>query len=104
MSEPPPPPNVRYQNLTSFSILAPLLGRERQKPFVSRFAAEGISFLLRKSKDEPLSLFIQHVFSDLLSHSSNTQYQNGISAMFLESCIVSCLIPYYTVIIGLPAL
>ncbi|KAI5797940.1 armadillo-type protein [Peziza echinospora] len=70
-----------------FDILAPLLGKENQKPFVIRFAAEALSFLLRKSKDEPLRLFIQYAFDDLDAHSNRRQYEQGLSTMFLESCV-----------------
>lgn len=71
------------------SIFAPLLGKDKQKPFVVRFAAEALSFLIRKSKEEPLRIFIQHVFKDLEENSGSAQYSQGLSSLFFESCIVS---------------
>ncbi|KAH8153790.1 uncharacterized protein LAJ45_01557 [Morchella importuna] len=73
-----------------FDILAPLLGREQQKTFITRFAAEALSFLLRKAKEEPLRLIIRHVFEDLIKCGGNhgeKGYRQGLMNMFQESCV-----------------
>ncbi|KAF8430325.1 armadillo-type protein [Tirmania nivea] len=70
-----------------FSILSPQLGKEKQKPFAVRFVAEALSFLIRKSKDEPLRVFIRHVFQDLQDNRNSRQYVQGLSSLFLESCV-----------------
>lgn len=70
-----------------FNILSPQLGKVKQKPFVVRFAAEALSFLIRKSKDEPLRVFSRHVFRDLQDNRSSRQYVQGLSSLFLESSI-----------------
>jgi U3 small nucleolar RNA-associated protein 20 len=79
-----------------FDIMAPLLGKESQKPFVTRFAAESMSFLLRKAsvashKDaEPLRLIIEHAFGDIKKSSSYknaAQYQQGLMTLFTETIV-----------------
>lgn len=75
-----------------FDILAPLLGREQQKGFITRFAAEALSFLLRKAREEPLRLIIHHVFEDLtksVETPCGKSYMQGLMTMFMESCVVS---------------
>lgn len=88
-----------------FDILAPLLGREQQKGFITRFAAEALSFLLRKAREEPLRLIIRHIFEDLTKTVDNpgaNGYRQGLMTMFMESCVVSLLpcatFVYYTYI------
>lgn len=81
-----------------FDILAPLLGREQQKTFITRFAAEALSFLLRKAKEEPLRLIIRHVFEDLIKCGGNhgeKGYRQGLMNMFQESCVVCQSSPLY---------
>lgn len=81
-----------------FDILAPLLGREHQKWFITRFAAEALSFLLRKTREEPLRLIIRHVFEDLIQVVENPgakDYKQGLMTMFMEACVVSLLFRYY---------
>jgi U3 small nucleolar RNA-associated protein 20 len=77
-----------------FDIMAVLLGKEHQKPFVTRFAAEAMSFLVRKvgamhRKDaSPLELLVRHALADLkrVAHSnSNTLYQEGLMELFSDS-------------------
>ncbi|MCJ1338728.1 U3 snoRNP protein [Bachmanniomyces sp. S44760] len=78
-----------------FDIMAPLLGKECQKPFVNRFAAEAMSFLVRKaaisySKDPaPLRDIIRHVFSDLSKGKRGSResqaYTVGIMTLFTSS-------------------
>jgi U3 small nucleolar RNA-associated protein 20 len=60
-----------------YDLLSPLLGKERQKPFVVRFAAEALSFLIRKAgstyhrKPEQLEIIIKHIVVDLNSRDSS---------------------------------
>lgn len=73
-----------------FEILAPLLGREQQKAFITRFAAEALSFLLRKAREEPLRLIVRHAFEDLIKcdgHPGAKGYRQGLMNMFQEACI-----------------
>jgi U3 small nucleolar RNA-associated protein 20 len=73
-----------------YDILAPLLGRENQKSFVVRFAAEALSFLVRKAKGEALRLIVRHAFEDLQQNVGKTgasAYSYGLIAMFHEACI-----------------
>ncbi|KAI9754122.1 MAG: hypothetical protein M4579_004844 [Chaenotheca gracillima] len=78
----------------TYDMMAPLLGKEQQKAFVSRFAAEAMSFLVRKAgaaynKDQgPLELLVIHTFEDL-QHVKGTrfvsQYQQGLMALYSEA-------------------
>lgn len=75
-------------------IMTPYLGKERQKPFVTRFVAESMSFLIRKAglvyykNQTPLERAVSFLFKDLGSASGTRQvpvYQEGIMAMFSEA-------------------
>lgn len=78
-----------------YQIMAPLLGREQQKVHTTRFAAEAMSFLLRKAallyykNQKPLKLIISCIFDDLLSAVGLIQsfdlYQYGIMTLLHES-------------------
>ncbi|KAI9673889.1 MAG: U3 snoRNP protein [Caeruleum heppii] len=78
----------------TYTLLAPLLGKQRQKPFVTRFAAEAMSFLVRKAAlayhrdPEPLQRLTSHVCQDLVTceaGSTSKQYQEGIMTLFAEA-------------------
>jgi U3 small nucleolar RNA-associated protein 20 len=75
-------------------IMTPYLGKERQKYFVTRFAAESMSFLLRKAalvyyKDKaPLQHAVNYLLTDLETVSDARQvgmYQTGLMALFSEA-------------------
>lgn len=78
-----------------FQIVAPLLGKEVQKVHTTRFAAEALSFLLRKAaivyhkNPAPLDKIVQHIVDDFSSmdDSSTTYelYQHGLMTLFVES-------------------
>jgi U3 small nucleolar RNA-associated protein 20 len=73
-----------------YDVLAPLLGRENQKSFVTRFAAEALSFLVRKAKGDSLWLIVRHAFEDLQKNHSRPDvgaYSLGLMTMFHEACI-----------------
>ena len=87
-------PNLR----PLFDIMAPLLGREPQKLHTTRFAAEAMSFLIRKAatvyaKDtKPLTIIVNAIRDDILQISesgakeSNVQlYQHGLMTLLVNS-------------------
>ena len=87
-------PNLR----PLFDIMAPLLGREPQKLHTTRFAAEAMSFLVRKTatvyaKDtKPLTIIVSAVRDDILqmyesrSKESSVQlYQHGLMMLLVNS-------------------
>ena len=82
-------PNLR----PTFDVVAPLMGKTRHPPHIARFAAEALSFLVKKAgapshRETSLPLFIQHVKSDLLKMSDDRQfllYKDGIMTMFAEA-------------------
>ncbi|EGP86737.1 uncharacterized protein MYCGRDRAFT_43197 [Zymoseptoria tritici IPO323] len=53
-----------------YDLLAPYLGKDNQKPFIVRFTAEALSFLVRKAAavyerdQEPLDLVMAHMLKD----------------------------------------
>ncbi|KAL5334242.1 armadillo-type protein [Aspergillus crustosus] len=77
------------------AIMTPYLGKERQKPFVARFAAESLSFLIRKAglvyykNTEPLQLAVSFLFDDLRQAEADSKnvelYKQGLMAMFSDS-------------------
>lgn len=75
----------------TYDLLAPLLGREKQKPFIARFAAEGFSFLLKKAGlgynkgQEPLKKIVGHILQDLRDTDGNELYQQGLMTLFADS-------------------
>lgn len=98
-----------------FHIMAPLLGREPQKVHTTKFAAEAMSFLLRRAalifhkNQMPLNLIVDWIFEDLDSMKGPTSschlYQHGLMTLFIESmkgidrrlhscapCIYRCLL------------
>jgi U3 small nucleolar RNA-associated protein 20 len=82
-------PNLR----PTFDIMAPLLGKHRQPPHIARFAAEAMSFLIKKAgapakRGEALPLIVLHVKSDLASISESKEfglYYHGIMTLFAEA-------------------
>lgn len=83
-------PNLR----PVFDLMSPLLGKEHQKAFVSRFAAESLSFLIRKAgagyhRDKtPLMLIVRHI-SEQLNESKESarfhEFQHGLMYLLTDS-------------------
>ncbi|KAI9870558.1 MAG: U3 snoRNP protein [Pleopsidium flavum] len=74
-----------------YDILVPLLGKENQKFFVVRFAAEALSFLVRKAgamyykNKSPLENIVRHSFEDLRKTAQTRDvqsYQRGLMTLF----------------------
>lgn len=76
-------------------IMSPYLGKERQKPFVARFAAESISFLIRKAglvyykNKTPLESAVTYLFDDISKASEEGKnienYKEGLMVMFADA-------------------
>lgn len=72
-----------------YDLMAPYLGKEPQKPFIIRFAAESLSFLVRKCaaayerNAEPLKIIVTHVLNDC-DEGTGLQRQ-GIMTLFTEA-------------------
>lgn len=79
----------------TYDLVAKSLGKENHKPFIARFAAEALSFLVRKaasvySKDpEPLNRIVIHILADLDDFGSETKhfvvYKYGIMSLFANT-------------------
>jgi U3 small nucleolar RNA-associated protein 20 len=77
-----------------FDLMSPLLGKERQKAFVSRFAAESLSFLIRKAgagyhRDKtPLRSIVSHIskqVEDLQGSAKDDKFQQGLMYLLADS-------------------
>lgn len=77
-----------------FDLMSPLLGKEHQKAFVSRFAAESLSFLVRKAgaayhrDPKPLQLIIKHIsvqLQDSAEGSRSHEFQHGLMCLLTDS-------------------
>ncbi|CAI6335027.1 unnamed protein product [Periconia digitata] len=77
-----------------FDLMAPLLGKQHQKSFVSRFASDSLSFLVRKAgavhhrDSAPLRLLIKHIteqLKDLQGSGKDHEFQQGLMSLFAES-------------------
>lgn len=77
----------------TYDVMAPLLGKSRHPSHIARFAAEAMSFLVKKAgapshRETSLPLFVSHVAQDLRSMTSDRQfvlYKDGIMTMFAEA-------------------
>lgn len=74
-----------------YDLMAPYLGKQRQKPFIIRFAAEAMSFLVRKAgsaynkNKAPLESIVEHMLRDYAAVASNDLYSQGLMTLFTES-------------------
>ncbi|KAG6036880.1 hypothetical protein E4U41_005463 [Claviceps citrina] len=77
----------------TYDIMAPLLGRTRHPQHIARFAAEAMSFLVKKAaapshRETALKVLVEHVRNDLISVSEDRQftlYNDGLMTMFAEA-------------------
>ncbi|KAI0889620.1 armadillo-type protein [Annulohypoxylon maeteangense] len=77
----------------TFDALAPLLGKARNPPHIARFAAEALSFLVKKAaapanREKALPMLIEHVRQDLEANRDSRQfglYHHGLMTMFAEA-------------------
>ncbi|KAI6827918.1 putative HEAT repeat protein [Hortaea werneckii] len=77
-----------------YNLMAPYLGKEQQKSFVIRFAAESLSFLVRKAaatyeRDEaPLDRIVSHILQDCLDsreQRSADLYRQGVMTLMTDA-------------------
>ena len=77
----------------TYDLMAPLLGKHRQQAHIARFAAEAMSFLIRKAgapanREKALPLIVRHARLDLQSVANTSQfglYCHGVMTMFAEA-------------------
>ncbi|KAK6953962.1 hypothetical protein Daesc_003924 [Daldinia eschscholtzii] len=77
----------------TFDALAPLLGKARNPPHIARFAAEALSFLVKKAaapanREKSLPLLVEHARLDLEATRDSRQfglYHHGLMTMFAEA-------------------
>ncbi|KAH9996119.1 armadillo-type protein [Xylariaceae sp. FL0662B] len=77
----------------TYDALAPLLGKARNPPHIARFAAEALSFLVKKAaapanREKALPLLIEHARVDLENSRDSRQfglYHHGVATMFAEA-------------------
>lgn len=79
--------------IPTYDVVAPLLGRSRHPPHIARFAAEALSFLVKKAgapsvREAALPPFIEHVKQDLIKMIGDRQfmlYRDGIMTIFAQA-------------------
>ncbi|KAK1757929.1 small subunit processome component 20 [Echria macrotheca] len=77
----------------TYDAVAPLMGKARNPGHIARFAAEAMSFLIKKAaapghKDKALPLIVEHVRKDLEETAETKQfglYSQGVMVMFAEA-------------------
>ncbi|TLD05102.1 uncharacterized protein PgNI_09329 [Pyricularia grisea] len=77
----------------TYRAMAPLLGRTRQPQYIARFAAEALSFLVKKAaapshRDTSLKSLIECARDDLISQAGEKHFElyfHGIMTMFAEA-------------------
>lgn len=77
----------------TYDLMAPLLGKHRQRLHIARFAAEAMSFLVKKAaapahKEKALALIVTHAKQDLESIQDTKEYglyYHGLMTMFAEA-------------------
>ncbi|RKF58396.1 U3 small nucleolar RNA-associated protein 20 [Golovinomyces cichoracearum] len=77
----------------TYDLMAPLLGKNLQRPHIARFAAESLSFLVRKAgtpahREKSLELIVNHVKNDFLRLKDTkefTLYSHGLMTLFAEA-------------------
>ncbi|KAH7328629.1 armadillo-type protein [Stachybotrys elegans] len=77
----------------TYNVMAPLLGKSRHPPYIARFAAEAMSFLIKKAaapshRESALDLIVRHARDDLRSIAGDRQftlYKDGLMTMFAEA-------------------
>ncbi|CAI2171430.1 13286_t:CDS:10 [Funneliformis geosporum] len=68
----------------TYRLIAPLLGKEFQKPYIQRFAAESFAFLLRKAQNNNLTEIVNYIIDSAYEPSSEI-YCRGLSMLFSEA-------------------
>lgn len=77
-----------------FDLMAPLLGKEHQKSFVTRFASDSLSFLVRKAgaihhrDSAPLKLLMKHIteqLKELQGSGKDYEFHQGLMSLFADS-------------------
>lgn len=82
-------PNLR----PTYDVMSALLGKARHPPHIARFAAEALSFLVRKAaapshRETSLAALVKHIRADLYATIDDRQftlYNDGIMTMFAEA-------------------
>lgn len=77
----------------TYDVVASLLGKARNPQYIARFAAEAMSFLIKKAaapshREKSLPLIIEHARNDLERTRGDRQYElyyHGIMTMFAEA-------------------
>ncbi|KAH6660646.1 armadillo-type protein [Truncatella angustata] len=77
----------------TYDAVAPLLGKARNPQYIARFAAEAMSFLIKKAaapsyREKSLPLIVEHARNDLKNTRGDKQYElyyHGLMTMFAEA-------------------
>lgn len=79
-----------------YNLMSPYLGKTAQKPFIIRFAAESMSFLLRKAaatydrSPEALDCIVEHILADCVDANGanpSSLHRQGVMTLLTEAMI-----------------
>ncbi|KAJ2688595.1 U3 snoRNP protein, partial [Coemansia spiralis] len=70
----------------TFTLMAPMLGVERQRGHIRRFVAESMAFMVRKLRGDGLQQFTQHVIHSMLECPPNRLegFRDGVALLYFE--------------------
>ncbi|SMN20287.1 similar to Saccharomyces cerevisiae YBL004W UTP20 Component of the small-subunit (SSU) processome, which is involved in the biogenesis of the 18S rRNA [Maudiozyma saulgeensis] len=71
--------------IPTFDMLLPLLSNPKE--YLSRFSAEALSFLIRKSNAKKLLILTSHFFDKLNADDENSNLYDGLLTLFTEAII-----------------
>ncbi|ODQ63100.1 hypothetical protein NADFUDRAFT_44383 [Nadsonia fulvescens var. elongata DSM 6958] len=70
---------------STYDLVAPLFGRDSHvKPFIARFAAEALSFLIRRTSSNGLDIIMKHIIRDVVEQ-KNTVYSGTVATLFADA-------------------
>ncbi len=80
--------------IPTYDAISSLMGKEKNPGYIARFAAEAMSFLVKKAaapsqREKSLPIIMEHVKNDLISVNGTQNfelYSQGIMTMFAEAC------------------
>jgi U3 small nucleolar RNA-associated protein 20 len=71
----------------TYKLISPILGKSHQREFVTRFAAESLSFLIRKCTGDSLKDIVETILQDVVREkvSHNELFFNSVVLLFSDS-------------------
>lgn len=68
----------------TYRVISPVLGKSHQRDFVTRFAAESLSFLIRKCTGESLKNIVEAIMDDVIAE-KNPEFFSAMALLLSDS-------------------